>query len=51
MEIVDKEVRFDKYCSKCKHARKAENEEPCWECLTNSVNEYSHRPVNYEEDK
>jgi len=51
MEIVDKEVRFDKYCSKCKYSRNAENEEPCWECLTNSVNEYSHRPVNYEEDK
>lgn len=48
---ANKEVLFWKYCVNCKHSRKAENEEPCWECLTNPVNDNSHRPVMYEEDK
>lgn len=44
-----KEVYFDPYCSKCKHLKKTEQEEPCDECLNNPVNEYTHRPVKFEE--
>ncbi len=44
-----KEVYFDPYCSKCKHVKKTEEEEPCAECLNNPVNEWTHRPVKFEE--
>ena len=44
-----KEVRFDLYCKKCKHCNKKEDEEPCDECLSNPVNLYSHKPINFEE--
>lgn len=43
-----KEVYFDPYCEKCKYMKKAEQEEPCDECLNNPVNEYTHRPVKFE---
>ncbi len=45
-----KEVYFDTYCSKCKHLKKPETEEPCNECLNNPVNEWSHKPVRFEEN-
>ena len=50
-----KEVRFDKYCPKCKHL----NDQPdpdsdavyiCDECLENPGMEDSHKPLNFEED-
>ena len=44
-----KEVYFDPYCSKSKHLKKTEHEEPCDVCLNNPVNEYTHRPVKFEE--
>ncbi len=44
-----KEVYFDPYCEKCKHEKKAETDEPCSECLSNPVNEFSHKPVKFEE--
>ncbi len=44
-----KEVYFDPYCSKCKHLKKTEQDEPCDECLNHPVNEYTHRPVKFEE--
>lgn len=47
--MTQKMVEFEKWCSKCMHLDKPENEEPCWECLTNPTNEDSHRPVNYKE--
>lgn len=43
-----KEVYFVHYCQKCVHAEKDGFEEPCNECLTNAVNEYSHKPVKFE---
>lgn len=44
-----KEVYYDPYCSKCEHMKKTEEEEPCAECLNNPVNEWTHRPVKFEE--
>lgn len=49
MNDIYKEVRFDLYCKKCKHCDKKEDEEPCDECLSNPVNLYSHKPINFEE--
>jgi hypothetical protein len=44
-----KEVRFDIYCEKCKHKDLPENEDPCWDCLTEPVNESSKKPVYFVE--
>ena len=49
MNDINKEVRFDQYCQKCKYYNKNEDEEPCDECLNNPVNSYSHKPINFEE--
>lgn len=51
MELMDnderKEVYFDKYCHMCVACDKKEDEEPCFECLQNPVNLYSHKPVKF----
>lgn len=47
--LIDKEVRFDMYCPRCKHSELPEWEDPCDECLENPSNEYSHKPVYFEE--
>lgn len=44
-----KEVYFEKYCPKCKHTDCKESEDPCFDCLDEPVNQYSHKPVYYEE--
>lgn len=49
MEENNKEVRFDLYCETCRYYDLAESEDPCYECLENPVNCYSHKPVNWEE--
>lgn len=50
MESNDmKEVYFDKYCQTCEYKDLEESEEPCNECLTETVNLYSHKPVKWEE--
>lgn len=45
--MATKEVYFSDYCSKCKHERVLETEDPCNECLTYPSNEDSHKPVNF----
>lgn len=49
MENKLKEVDFHKYCKKCKHQKKSESEDPCWDCLDQPVNEDSHKPIYFEE--
>lgn len=44
-----KEVYFDQYCEICKHFDLSADERPCSECLSEPVNQYSHKPVKYEE--
>ena len=46
--MTEKIVDFT-WCEKCIHKDKAENEDPCWDCLTASTNEDSHRPVSFKE--
>lgn len=48
MEDNYKEVYYGDYCKTCKHWEKEETDDPCDECLENSVNLYSHKPVCYE---
>ncbi len=48
MEDIYKEVYFDRYCKNCTYEKTAEKDEPCYECLNNPVNLYSHKPVNFE---
>ena len=43
-----KEVYFDQYCKKCKHEKLDSDKSPCCECLDESLNWNSHRPVKYE---
>ena len=51
MEIKEQFVEFDKFCPKCKHYKKLESEEPCWECLNEPYNLYTNRPVKFEEEE
>lgn len=48
-----KEVYFHDYCKTCKRSEVKTPEDSgfdkCNECLSNPVNLYSHKPVNYEE--
>lgn len=43
-----KEVYFNEYCKTCKYEKTPEEDDPCYECLTNPVNLYSHKPVSWE---
>lgn len=49
VDDIYKEVYFDQYCQTCKHCDKAETEDPCYDCLAEPANTYSHKPVKYEE--
>lgn len=44
-----KEVYFCQYCKSCKYEKLSEHEDPCDDCLSESVNAYSHKPIYYEE--
>lgn len=49
MELRDKEVYFHEYCPKCKWRDLDDAEDPCDICLENPSNEWSHKPVYFEE--
>lgn len=51
MEYINKEARYDLYCSKCKHWLIPETEEPCTSCLDQPYNEHSQKPICFEERK
>lgn len=53
MEEIHKEVYFGEYCKTCRHEEDDENDtsSPCYDCLAEPVNAYSHKPVNWEEKK
>ncbi len=44
-----KEVYFGQYCKLCKHRSLTEEDDPCYDCLQEPVNLYSHKPVRFEE--
>lgn len=47
----NKEVYFSQYCSTCIYKDVNEQDDPCDECMDYPVNENSHKPINYKEDK
>lgn len=51
MEVIYKEVDFHRYCASCKHLVKKETEEPCSECLEETVNSNTSKPVKWEASK
>lgn len=51
MEYPYKEVHFHDYCVKCKYYDRREEEAPCFECLENPVNLYSHKPLKFKESE
>lgn len=48
MEDNMKEVRYDKYCNRCKYDS-TEKGEPCNECLEVFAREGTEKPLNFEE--
>ena len=44
-----KMVYYHEYCSKCKHEKVKDEDDPCAECLEEPVNVNSHKPVKFEE--
>ena len=46
-----KEVRFDKYCESCKFFCEKETHDPCNDCLAESSNTESEKPIFWKENK
>lgn len=51
MEYPYKEVHFHDYCVKCKYYDRKEEGDPCFECLENPVNLYSHKPLKFKKSE
>ena len=43
-------VNFE-LCKECKYYGLKEDQEPCNDCLNQPVNQWSYKPVHFEEDK
>lgn len=48
---LTREVDYGYYCKRCQYRDKLEEEDPCFECLSNPTNLYSKKPTNYKEDR
>ena len=48
-DVGEKFVDYMKYCYRCKHIAVPPGAEPCNECLTEPVNVYSSKPINWEQ--
>ena len=42
-----KEVYFEQYCRTCENKETKSEDDPCYSCLANPVNLYSHKPMFY----
>lgn len=51
MDESYKEVDFHKYCKTCRFEKDKEDDvnSPCWDCLNEPVNVYSHKPTGWRE--
>lgn len=48
MEIgEEKIVHFNEYCETCRYKDLPESEDPCFDCLAEPVNVYSHKPTEW----
>lgn len=46
-EEEQQEVYFFKYCPTCQYRTLKDSDEPCHSCLSEPLNLYSHKPVQY----
>lgn len=44
---AEKIVDFHKYCELCEYSELSESNDPCFDCLCEPVNVYSHRPIKF----
>ena len=44
-----REVDFEEYCQECRYKDYPEEEEPCNECLSESYNHESFKPINFKD--
>ena len=51
MELIEKLVEFEKWCPKCKHWKKKEDETPCCDCVSVAARPFSHKPEKFEAKK
>ena len=49
MELTEHIVRYDVWCSKCKHEKVNDINEPCNECLDYPTNTNSKQPMRFEQ--
>jgi len=49
MDISIKEVRFDKYCKRCKYSKKSGSDEPCNTCMDTFAREGTIVPLKFKE--
>ena len=42
-------VWFDNYCETCKYRDYKEVDDPCFDCLMEPTNLYSHKPIKWKE--
>lgn len=49
--MSEKEVYFHEYCQKCAYMSLEEAADPCNECLTQPINEDSHKPLYFKRMK
>lgn len=49
--MSEKEVYFNKYCYKCEYSKYPEAKDPCDECIAQTVNEDSHKPLYFKQAK
>lgn len=40
-------VEFNEYCKTCKYRDLDERDDPCFDCLDEPVNTYSHKPTKW----
>ena len=45
----EKIVEFNEYCKQCKYRDLPETEDPCYDCLADPTNTFSHRPTMFKE--
>lgn len=45
--MAEKEVYFERYCPLCIYSSYPETVEPCDDCIAQSVNEDSHKPLYF----
>ena len=43
----EKEVQFFKYCERCEYFKTKETDDPCNECLSVPMRQFTAKPINF----